>query len=80
MNVAGLLDLVAADPAITQALDSVGAASLDLSGPQGLQPFVIAALAARADRPVLAVTATTREAEDLVAALESLLPPYAVVD
>jgi transcription-repair coupling factor (superfamily II helicase) len=80
MNVSGLLDVVADDPAIAQALSSVGTAALDLSGPRGLQPCVVAALAAKADRPVLAVTATTREAEDLVAALESLLPPHAVVD
>ncbi|HEU5033307.1 MAG TPA: transcription-repair coupling factor [Mycobacteriales bacterium] len=80
MNIAGLLDVAAADPAIAQALGSLGVGSLDLSGPPGLHPFLIAALAAKADRPVLAVTATTREAEDLVAALESLLPPDAVVD
>jgi transcription-repair coupling factor (superfamily II helicase) len=80
MNVAGLLDVVVADPALKQALAAVGTASLDLSGPPGLQPFLIAALAAKADRPVLAVTATTREAEDLVAALGSLLPAESVVD
>ena len=45
-----------------------------------MRPFVIAALAAKADRPVLAVTATGREAEDLVAALRSLLPPDSVAD
>ncbi len=38
-----------------------------------MRPFVIAALARRTGRPVLAVTATGREAEDLVAALGSLL-------
>src|SRR4051794_12336066 len=80
MNVSGLVDAVAADPAITQALDSIGTPTLDLSGPQGLQPFVVAALAGRADRTVLAVTATTREAEDLVGALESLLPEHSVID
>ena len=41
---------------------------------------MIGALAARADRPVLAVTATSRETDDLVAALQSLLPPESVVD
>ena len=34
-----------------------------------MRPFLIAALAAKAGRPVLAVTATGRESEDLVAAL-----------
>jgi transcription-repair coupling factor (superfamily II helicase) len=80
MNLAGLLDVTAADPAISAALSSIGTPSLDLSGPAGLQPFLLAAIAAKADRPVLAVTATTRESEDLVAALESLLPPASVVD
>ena len=40
--------------------------------------FLLAALASRAGRPVLAVTATSRETEDLVAALGSLLPPESV--
>jgi transcription-repair coupling factor (superfamily II helicase) len=80
MNLAGLLDVTAADPAISTALSSIGAASLDVSGPLGLQPFLLAAIATKADRPVLAVTATTRESEDLVAALESLLPGDSVVD
>src|SRR3954466_5622695 len=80
MNLAGLLDVVVADPALAQAVNGVGAATLDLSGPPGLQPFAIAAIAAKADRPVLAVTATTRESEDLVATLSSLLPEDSVVD
>ncbi|HEX4655257.1 MAG TPA: transcription-repair coupling factor [Mycobacteriales bacterium] len=80
MNLAGLLDVTAADPAISSALTGIGSATLDLSGPPGLQPFLLAAVAAKADRPVLAVTATTRESEDLVAALEALLPDDSVVD
>src|SRR4051794_5320040 len=80
MNLAGLLDVTAADSAISTALASIGTASLDLSGPAGLQPFVLAAIAAKGDRPVLAVTATTRESEDLVAALEALLPADSVVE
>src|SRR3954462_9179929 len=80
MNLAGLLDVTAADPAISSALTAIGTATLDLSGPPGLQPFLLAAVAAKADRPVLAVTATTRESEDLVAALEGLLPDHSVVD
>ena len=80
MNLAGLLDVTAADSAIAQALRSVGAPTLDVSGPSGLHPFLVASIATRADRPVLAVTATTRETEDLVAALSSLLPAESVVD
>src|SRR6266513_3135914 len=77
MSLAGLLDAVAADPAVSHALGSVGAPTLDVSAPPGLRPLVIGALAARADRPVLA---TSRETEDLVSALRSLLPPESVVD
>ncbi|MFF0718507.1 transcription-repair coupling factor [Micromonospora sp. NPDC003816] len=59
---------------------------LDLTAPPALRPFAVAAVAADpaeqgrdatvggAGRPVLAVTATSREAEDLVAALGGLLP------
>ena len=40
-----------------------------------MRPFVVAALAARTGRPVLAVTATGREAEEMVAALGSIRGP-----
>src|SRR4051812_20409701 len=45
-----------------------------------MRPFLIAALAAKAGRPVLAVTATGRESEDLVQALRSLLAPDSVAE
>jgi len=72
---AGLLDLVTGDPALRGALEAAdsGAPALDLTAPAGMRPFVVAALAARTGRPVLAVTATGREAEDLVAALGSVM-------
>jgi transcription-repair coupling factor (superfamily II helicase) len=60
---------------------SPGAAGADLIGPSALRPLLAAALTASATagpaaagRFVLAVTATAREAEDLTAALNSLLP------
>src|SRR3954462_4929921 len=80
MTLTGLLDALAPDPAVTAVLERAGKPELDLSAPPGLRPFLIAALAARAERPVLAVTSTSREAEDLVDALQSLLPADAVVD
>jgi len=80
MNLSGLLDVAAADPAIAQALAAIGAPELDVSAPQGFYPFLISSLSAKAHRPVLAVTATSREAEDLVDALRALLPPESVVD
>ncbi|MFL6139379.1 MAG: transcription-repair coupling factor [Frankiaceae bacterium] len=84
MTLAGLLDVVADDPALRHAVAmaaaGAGPSQLDLTGPSALRPFVVAALAAKAGRPVLAVTATGREADDLAAALECLLPPHAVAD
>ena len=72
MQLSGLLDVVASDPALARALEAPEVATLDLTGPAGLRPFVIAGLARRG-RTVLAVTATGREAEDLVDALGSLM-------
>ncbi|WP_330175422.1 transcription-repair coupling factor [Streptomyces sp. NBC_01498] len=83
MSLHGLLDAVVRDPALAEA---VGAAAdghrshVDLVGPPAARPFVVAALARDAGRPVLAVTATGREAEDLAAALRSLLPADSVVE
>ncbi|HEY2723555.1 MAG TPA: transcription-repair coupling factor, partial [Pseudonocardiaceae bacterium] len=77
MSVPGLLDVVADDPVLATALERARAGDLptrDLIAPPGLRPLVIAALAARGGRTVLAVTATGREAEDLAAGLGSLLP------
>jgi transcription-repair coupling factor (superfamily II helicase) len=86
---AGLLPAALADPGLARARDVArdiardvsrsAADQVDLTAPAALRPFVVAVLAARVDRggagrPVLAVTATTREAEDLAAALDGLLP------
>src|SRR5690242_7041968 len=75
MKLVGLLDAALGDPALRAALDLArgGARQVDLTAPAALRPFVVAA-AARGDAPVLAVTATSREAEDLAAALTCLLP------
>ena len=51
-----------------------------MTGPASLRPVVAAALAGRGGRPLLAVTATGREAEDLVTALGSFLPAGAVAE
>ena len=91
MSLTGLLDVVVADPALAEAARSALAGDrrhLDLVGPPAARPFAVAALArALAEeakgsrgRPVLAVTATGREAEDLAAALGSLLPPDSVAE
>ncbi|ONK13803.1 transcription-repair coupling factor [Streptomyces sp. MP131-18] len=83
MSLYGLLDAVSEESALAEA---VGAAAegvrrhVDLVGPPAARPFAVAALARSAGRPVLAVTATGREAEDLAAALRSLLPPDGVAE
>ncbi|GIL26089.1 transcription-repair coupling factor [Actinocatenispora comari] len=88
MKLAGLLTAALADPALARARDTArdrgpAAQRLDLTAPPALRPFVAAAIAADAaagaGRPVLAVTATEREADDLAEALRSLLPPDEVV-
>jgi transcription-repair coupling factor (superfamily II helicase) len=95
MSLAGLLGVIAEDPELRRGLEyecaASGAASRahetggDFVAPAALRPFVAAALARRpgpdsgAAPFVLAVTATAREAEDLTAALTSLLPAQAVV-
>ncbi len=86
MTLRGLTPLLLRDPVLAGAVESARdgtLGALDLTAPQALRPFVVAALAAEADlggadRPVLAVTATGREAEDLVESLGSLLDPDAV--
>ena len=89
MTLSGLVDLAPADPALRRALDAAATGPTghyDLIAPPALRPLLVAALARRVtaaatDRGgrggpggvVLAITATGREAEDLTAALTSLL-------
>ncbi|WP_340560880.1 transcription-repair coupling factor [Streptomyces sp. GSL17-111] len=83
MSLSGLLDAVVADAGLREAVEAAGAASrreVDLVGPPAARPLAVAALARRAKGPLLAVTATGREAEDLAAALRSLLPPDGVAE
>ncbi len=77
---AGLVDAVLADPALATALADAADGRVpaeELTGPEPLRPFVVAGLA-RTGRPVLAVTATTREAEQLVSELGDLIDPATV--
>lgn len=67
----GLARVVATEPQLRGVLRHLGEAELHLTGPDELRPFLVAALAGAA--PVLAVTATGREAEELAAALAGLL-------
>ncbi|MCW2916980.1 MAG: mfd [Actinomycetia bacterium] len=83
MTLIGLLDLARTDPALRRALDDATTGHYDLVAPPALRPVLAASLAAALGEDavggtVLAVTATGREAEDLTAALTSLLEPNAV--
>jgi transcription-repair coupling factor (superfamily II helicase) len=75
-TLAPLVDLLAAEPALARALESWREGTeqtRDLTGPAGLRPFLAAALAAAGRTPLVIVTATSREGEDLEAALHSVL-------
>ncbi len=79
MSLSGLLDVVAAEPRLAAALDAARESAdpgTDLIAPSAFRPFAVAGLARV--KPVLAVTATGREAEDLAAALTSLLDESSV--
>ena len=77
LRLQGLADAVLADATLAEAVSDAKAGTvraLDLTGPEALRPFVVAGLVA-AGRTVLAVTPTSREAEDLVAQLADLVDP-----
>ncbi|MFH8517644.1 transcription-repair coupling factor [Streptomyces gelaticus] len=83
MSLHGLLDVVVRDPALSEAVKAAGDGHrmhVDLVGPPAARPFAVAALARETGRTVLAVTATGREAEDLAAALRTLLPPDTIAE
>ena len=68
-------DELLAGPVLAEAMsDARDVTTLDLTGPAAVRPFVIRGLV-DAGRTVLAVTATAREAEDLVDELVDLVDP-----
>jgi transcription-repair coupling factor (superfamily II helicase) len=89
MSLPGLLPVISEDSQLKAALEEAASPASpggDLIAPPALRPFLTAALAGRAAEGsagggsagragfVLAVTATAREAEELTAAVSSLLP------
>jgi transcription-repair coupling factor (superfamily II helicase) len=77
MDLAGLLPALLADPAAARAVELVRAGGeLDVVGPAGVRPPLLAALAAR--RRLAVVTATGRDADELAAALRCYLPDDSV--
>ncbi|MFF5085131.1 transcription-repair coupling factor [Actinoplanes sp. NPDC000266] len=84
MQLSGLIPAALRDRGLARARDLarkgfVDSDSLDLTAPASLRPFLVATVADSASRPVLAVTATSREADDLADALGCLLPADRVV-
>ncbi|MGH3942154.1 MAG: transcription-repair coupling factor [Pseudonocardiaceae bacterium] len=71
-HLSGLLEAVLPDPALRELVERAGTPTLELQGPSATRPLVVAALC-RADHPVLAVTATDREASELTSELTDLL-------
>ncbi len=79
MSIAGLAELVLSNPVLEKSMVDArsGLATLDLTGPAALRPFVVKGLV-DAGRTVLVVAATVREAEDLTEELGDLLDPAQV--
>ncbi|HEX8509552.1 MAG TPA: transcription-repair coupling factor [Propionibacteriaceae bacterium] len=81
MTLSGLVDLFLPEPTIAETIGDARArtlTALDITAPPPMRPLIAAALAASterggADRPVLVVTSTYREAEDVTSALQSLV-------
>ena len=71
-HLSGLLDAVLPEPSLRELLAQAGAPELELQGPTATRPLVVAALA-HAGHPVLAVTATDREAGELSTELADIL-------
>jgi transcription-repair coupling factor (superfamily II helicase) len=87
MSLFGLLEAVLPDPGLSSVLSAArsgGVTALDVVAPPGIRPLVLAGIAAAephgAGRPVLVVTATGREAEDVAAAVRCYLPPESVAE
>ncbi|MDN5771360.1 MAG: transcription-repair coupling factor, partial [Microlunatus sp.] len=89
MTLTGLVELFATDPVVAETVGDARSrtqTALDLTSPPAMRPLLAAAVAASADhddggrgRPVLLVTSTFREAENLAAACRSLLGEEQVV-
>ena len=89
MSLTGLLAAAAADPALARARELAAEPTsavpvLDLTGPRGVWSTVVAMVASRAplgaERPVLVVAATGREAGEVAQALRCYLPGQSVVE
>ncbi len=71
-HLSGLLEAVLPEPSLRELVGRAGSPELELHGPPAARPLVVAALV-RAGHPVLAITATDREAGELTAELVDVL-------
>jgi len=78
-HLSGLLEAVLPEPSLRALVGQAGAPKLELQGPPAARPLVVAALA-RAGHPVLAITATDREAGELTAELADVLGAAVVAE
>ncbi len=86
MTLTGLVDLFCTEPTIVQTIGDARAqrpSVLDVTAPAPMRPLIAAAVSASTERgggnrPVLLVSSTFREAEELTAALQSLIGEEAV--
>ena len=77
MDLTGLVPALLADPAAARAVELVrSGGEVDVVGPAGVRPPLLAALSAR--RPLVVVTATGRDADELAAALRGYVPDDSV--
>ncbi|MCB0885103.1 MAG: hypothetical protein KDB34_10245, partial [Propionibacteriaceae bacterium] len=81
MSFRGLYQSLAADRSVAEAISDAKAAvsAVELDSPAAGRPALIATLAETTGRPLLVVTSTFREAEQLTAVLQSLLGETAAV-
>ncbi|HEY6665292.1 MAG TPA: transcription-repair coupling factor [Propionibacteriaceae bacterium] len=86
MTLTGLVDLFCTEPTVAETIADARArrqAVLDVTAPASMRPLIAAALSSEperggAGRPVLLVASTFREAEELTAALQSVVDEEAV--
>ncbi len=73
MNLTGIVPALLADPGAAAAVERVAARGfVDVVGPAGVRPPLLAAAAER--RPLVVVTATGRDADELAASVRAYLP------
>ncbi len=76
MSLSGLIGYIGSESVLSQVITDCRSGrlpTLDLTIPAPVRPFLVAALAAQTERPLLVVASTFREAEAITSTLSSLL-------